>query len=789
MRSRRTGRTGPRIRPLEIEQLEERNLLDAGGTTGGLTPLAWVAVTPNDPSFASQYALTKISATSAWNVSTGSMKTVVGTVDTGIDYNHSDLYLNIWVNQAEIPDFWYTKSSASSTTFDRKVYKSQVKDVDGDGLLTFRDFNASQNAGLIWDNNGDGRIDAGDLLRPMSQGGWNSGSTRDGDTAHPDDFFGWNFVTNTNDPYDDNGHGTHVAGIIGATGNNGVGVAGVNWNVQIMALKFLGADGTGSVAGAVSALDYSIAHGAFVTNHSWSMGNSYWQPLYDAMSRARAAGQIIVAAAGNNSGNNDTTPAYPASFNLSNVIDVAATTSSDTLASFSNYGPNTVAIAAPGNGILSTYTGNRYMTMSGTSMATPFVTGAAALLHSLHPTWSASQVISQVLSSADSLTSLTGKDVGGRRLDLAKAVGASTADSVGPRVVSMTANGTGLQPATSVRVTFSEAIDPNTFTTADIVSFTRPGGTVTVTGIRAVAGSGNTQFDLTFASQTTPGTYQLVLGPDIRDAQGNLMDQNRNGVNGEATADRFTGTFTINPVLSCVTGGINLADNATTVVPISIGDNMVVTNLNIRLTITHPHVSDLYIHLRGPDGTDVVLFNRRGGSGANLQATLFDDTATLSISTGSAPFAGTFRPETPLSALIGRSAQGTWQLVIEDRAVGNRGRLNLVTLNVEMTARTSSASVVEQTSEAAPAVQAQSGGAEFAAVGRFLQDDAKEEPAVASMPRSDSLPTSAVQDVMPYQPSQQREPAPLPASESQDAAQTSDLGVDDLLAYFQRLAR
>src|SRR5262249_17747282 len=158
------------------------------------------------------------------------------------------------------------------------------------------------------------------------------------------------FIKNTNDPFDDNGHGTHVAGIIGATGNNSTGVTGVNWQVSMMGLKFLDANGAGSVADAVSAFNYSVAHGAFVTNNSWAMGSTSWQPIYDAMNSAQQAGRVIVAAAGNGSGgvgsNNDVTPTYPSSFNLSSLIAVAASGSTDTLTTFSNYGASTVDLAA-----------------------------------------------------------------------------------------------------------------------------------------------------------------------------------------------------------------------------------------------------------------------------------------------------------------------------------------------------------------------------------------------------------------------------------------------------------
>src|SRR5262249_34898549 len=146
--------------------------------------------------------------------------------------------------------------------------KAKLTDVDGDGLITFRDLNngVNQGAGKITDLNADGYIDAGDILKPTSQGGWSDGSDGDGN-GYVDDLVGWDFANNDNDPFDDNGHGTHVAGTIGAVGNNGRGVAGINWNVQMAALKFLAADGSGSLSGATAALRYAVAKGIPISNN------------------------------------------------------------------------------------------------------------------------------------------------------------------------------------------------------------------------------------------------------------------------------------------------------------------------------------------------------------------------------------------------------------------------------------------------------------------------------------------------------------------------------------------
>lgn len=240
-----------------------------------------------------------------------------------------------------------------------------------------------------------------------------------------DDVRGWDFANNDSDPMDDQGHGTHVAGTIGAVGNNRVGVAGVAWNVQIMPLKFMRptADGraTGSTLDAIRAINYGVANGARILNNSWG-GGGYDTALNNAIANARSRGVIFVASAGNDANNNDTRPSYPANYDQDNVISVAATDSADRLASFSNYGRSTVDIAAPGVGIYSTARGGGYTTMSGTSMAAPHVSGAAALVWSQNPSMSYSQVINALYSSSDVISGLTTTVAGGRRLNVGRAV-------------------------------------------------------------------------------------------------------------------------------------------------------------------------------------------------------------------------------------------------------------------------------------------------------------------------------------------------------------------------------
>jgi subtilisin family serine protease len=236
---------------------------------------------------------------------------------------------------------------------------------------------------------------------------------------------GFNAITRTCDPLDDNNHGSHVSGTIGAAGNNGIGVVGVNWNVKIMGVKFLDASGSGTTADAITAIDFAVnakiaGVNIRVLSNSWG-GGGFSQALLDAINRANANDILFVAAAGNSATNNDVTPHYPSSYNAPNVVAVAATTNTDGLASFSSYGPTSVHLGAPGQDTLSTTLNNTYSYFSGTSMATPHVSGAAALVLS-QGYLSVSALKSRLLSSVDALPSLSGLTVTGGRLNLCKAI-------------------------------------------------------------------------------------------------------------------------------------------------------------------------------------------------------------------------------------------------------------------------------------------------------------------------------------------------------------------------------
>ncbi|HTK39038.1 MAG TPA: S8 family serine peptidase [Pyrinomonadaceae bacterium] len=317
--------------------------------------------TPNDPQYGSLWGMAKISAPTAWDLTTGSAAVVVADIDTGIRYSHEDLAANVWTNPGEIPN--------------------NGIDDDGNGFI--------------------------------------------------DDYYGYDFFYNDPDPLDENGHGTHTAGTIGAAGNNSLGVTGVNWNVKIMAIKIYSAVGTDSTSAMlVNAYNYvrmmkERGVNIKVTNNSYgdcpeACGAD--QAVKEALDALGNAGVLNVFAAGNNGRNIDTAPFYPASYTNPTILSVAASDSSDDRAGFSNYGVNSVDIAAPGVSILSTIrnSDSGYGFLSGTSMAAPHVAGAAALLASYDPALSPVSLKATLMNNVDQLANWNGIVRSGGRLNVAK---------------------------------------------------------------------------------------------------------------------------------------------------------------------------------------------------------------------------------------------------------------------------------------------------------------------------------------------------------------------------------
>ncbi len=275
-------------------------------------------------------------------------------------------------------------------------------------------------------------LDSGvDYTHPDLQGNmWERSDSipayRDDELGEFNDLHGYNGTDRIADPMDDNGHGTHCAGIIGAEGNNGIGVTGINWKVKIMPLKFLGRGGFGTTEDAIEAINYAIDRkkagvNLRVISASWG-STSYSKALEDTIKAAGDEGILFIAAAGNDGSNNDRYPHYPSNYDLPNVISVAALDRNDQLASFSNFGVKTVHVAAPGKEILSTWLKGDYREASGTSMATPYVTGVAALIIAHESRIPMDRLKQRLMNSVDKLDQLDGKVASGGRICAANAM-------------------------------------------------------------------------------------------------------------------------------------------------------------------------------------------------------------------------------------------------------------------------------------------------------------------------------------------------------------------------------
>ncbi len=270
-----------------------------------------------------------------------------------------------------------------------------------------------------------------------------------------DDVHGYDFINNDGDPMDDHGHGTHVAGTIAAAGDNGRGVVGVNWSSSIMALKFLSGSGRGYLSDAVRAINYATMMRTMydvnvrITSNSWG-GGGYSFAMASSIAASNDAGIMFVAAAGNSRSNNDASPHYPSSYNAPNVVAVAATDHNDNLAWFSSYGATTVDLAAPGVSTYSTVPGNDYDWFSGTSMATPHVSGVAALAWSVAPDASVAEIKNVLLQGTDPLASLSGKVLTGGRLN---AYNTLQLLPRGPSIASLSATPQLVEPGMSVTLT------------------------------------------------------------------------------------------------------------------------------------------------------------------------------------------------------------------------------------------------------------------------------------------------------------------------------------------------
>ena len=362
-----------------------------------------------------QHALNAASPAAAWGTTRGSAAVVVANVDSGVDYTHEDLYANIWINPAEIPP----------------SVRPTLADTDADGRISFYDLNHPANRPSLTDANGNGSIDAGDLLRPLAAGGWADGVNGRGNPndRYVDDIVGWDFADGDNDPFDGGtrpGHGTHTAGVTGAMADNTVGISGVAPKVSTMIVRIFGDAGTAAAPSRIAeAVRYAADGGARVATASWQGGGSRrGDALHRAIAYAGRKGQLFVTAAGNDGRDLDSRffNVYPAEYALPNIVTVAATAADGRLAGFSNYGAAAVDVAAPGSAVLSTLPGNRYGTLSGTSMAAPFVAGAAALMLSANPSLTPAQLKQRLITGSDASPAFAGRTVSRGQLNISNAV-------------------------------------------------------------------------------------------------------------------------------------------------------------------------------------------------------------------------------------------------------------------------------------------------------------------------------------------------------------------------------
>ena len=463
----------------------------------------------------------------------------------------------------------------------------------------------------------------------------------------PGSTYGYSALNPELDPMDSDSHGTHVAGTIGASGNNGAGVVGVNWNVTLLPCQFLGPSG-GSTAGAVECINYftdlKLNHGVDIkaTNNSWG-GGGYSETLRAAIQSGGDAGILFIAASGNDGGNADSAPMYPAAYDLDVIVSVASTDRNDNMSGFSNYGATSVDLAAPGSAILSTVPGASYATYSGTSMASPHVAGAAALLWSVNPDITALEMKAILMDSGDALPALDGKTVSGKRINLVNAlVEADPTPSfklaLTPRTQQITAGGAAQYTLNIGNVAewmgdvlLSVDVQPALDGVSLSASTAQPGQSLTL--------------DVATSAETAWGNYQFTItGTDA--ASGELVKS-------------------VNASLSVLPQGLQeyaFNNNELVAIPdnnaegiasvINVPQQGFVFGADVGVNITHTWQGDLLVKLRSPQGTEHTLHNRTGGSADDLVQSWQTD------------------------AFNGEAMQGDWTLLVSDNAGLDTGSLN-----------------------------------------------------------------------------------------------------------------
>ena len=549
------------------------------------------AVEPNDPDFGDLWGLNNtgqsggtadvdIDAPEAWNITTGDSDIVIGVIDSGVDYEHEDLAANMWVNPGEIA---------------------------GNGI----------------DDDGNGYID---------------------------DIYGINPAYGTTDPMDDDGHGTHVAGTIGAVGDNGIGVVGVNHSVSIAGCKFLSSSGTGSTADAIACIDYftdlKLNRGINVkaTNNSWG-GGGYSQSLEMAIEAAGDAGILFAAAAGNAGIDNDLNNSYPSNYETStnSLIAVASINRNDGDSGYS-YGDESVDLAAPGTAILSTLPGDNYGAYSGTSMATPHVTGAAALVWAINPDLSPSEMKELLMSTGEDSLWADGRTVSGKRLNVLNALEAADPTpgfrlDITPGSATITA---GESYSYDIEVDSVAGYDEEV-----TLTLTDEAGIASLSSTTAFPGEVVT-LNVETLEDTPWGSYTFTVDGSSGDAE----DRSR-------SASLYVYPVGLNDFPYAYTGEAvptlpNEEDpeNVGVDVGINVPDELTIFGVEASVDISHTYSGDLVLTLTSPAGTSVVLRENQGGSTDDIVES-YD-----------------------LAAFNGEVATGDWTLNVLDIYNGDNGTIN-----------------------------------------------------------------------------------------------------------------